>query len=344
MKDLYEILGISRDASEKEIKTAYRKAALRTHPDRQQGKTDEEKKKAESEFKEISKAYEILSDKEKKMKYDRFGIIDDDINGGHAGGFDPFEQFADFFKGFGGGHTRQYSAEPEPGTNIQMRIILNIEDIYNGCTKKVKYTRNKRCHTCHGEGGEGKEQCKYCGGSGMYTKVERTPFGYNSMSSPCPYCHASGYMVKHICKDCQGTGFEKEEKIITVEFKPGTKNNNGIVFHNEGNESSSKYGKNGHFIAVAQWDFDTDKYYVDDYDVYEKVFIPWNICIAGGKFKFVLPDGSEKNIDIKECTPPGKHLRLKNKGINGKGDYYLIVEYKVPDKLSKKEKDILGKL
>lgn len=343
MKDLYEILGISREASEKDIKTAYRKAALRTHPDRQQGKTDEEKKQAEEEFKEISKAYEILNDPEKKEKYDRYGIIDDGTGG--SAPFDPFEQFADFFRGFGGqGFRAHYNAESESGTNIQMRISLNIEDIYNGCKKTVKYTRNKRCHTCEGTGGEGKEQCKYCHGTGMFTKVERNTFGYSSVSSPCPYCNASGYMVKHICDTCHGTGFEKEEKVITVEFKPGIEHNNGIMFRGEGNESSSKNGKNGNFIAVAQWEYDTDKYYINKYDVYEKVSIPWNICILGGNFHFTLPNGKKKSVSVKECTPPEKYLKLKNCGISGLGDYYLIVEYKIPEKLSKKERDILSQL
>lgn len=350
MKDLYEILGIDRNADEKEIKKAFKKAAFRTHPDRQQGKSEEEKKKAEEEFKEISRAYNILSDPDKKLKYDQLGIIDDGTttSGGPAG-FDPFEQFAEFFRnnGFDRGNPfsgRQRNPEYEPGTHIQMRVKLSFEDIYNGCTKKVKYSRNVRCHTCHGTGGEGKEQCKYCHGTGMFTQTQYTAFGYSSTSSPCPYCNATGYMVKHPCKDCNGTGFEKEEKVITVKFPPGVMNNNGILFNGEGNEAPNEKGKNGNFIAVAQWDFNDEKFYIQGYDVYEKIKVPWNICIAGGQYEFTFPDGEVKYITIHECTQPESHLRIKGRGIANKGDYYLIIEYLIPNKLSKKEKDILSKL
>lgn len=346
MKDLYEVLGIDRNATEKEIKTAYKKAALRTHPDRQHDKTEEEKKQAEEEFKEISKAYDILGNPDKKAKYDNFGIIDDGVSG-NSGGFDPFEQFADFFRnsGFSGfNRGRSYNNQPAPGSDIQMRVNLSIEDIYNGCTKTVKYKKHVRCNICHGEGGEGKEQCRYCHGTGMLTQVQQTAFGFSSTSGPCPYCHGSGYSIKHVCQDCGGTGFQDVENVVTVQFPAGIENNRGILFKGEGHESSSPHGANGNFVAISKWDFDEEKFFVSGFDIYEKVSIPWHICIAGGDFKITLPDGTPLNITLKECTKPDAQLRISNKGIKKQGDFYVLVEYDIPDSISKDVKKYLKKL
>ena len=346
-QDLYQILGIDRSASEDEIKKAYKKAALKYHPDRQHNKTDEEKKEAEDKFKEISQAYSVLSDPDKKQRYDTFGVIDDSVSGdsGFSSGFNPFEGFGEFFRRAGFG--TQFSQRQQtvtPGRDIQMRVSLSIKEIYEGCTKTVKYQRDVRCSTCHGEGGEGKEQCPYCHGTGMKTDVRRTSFGITSNSYPCPHCNRTGYTVKHICNDCSGTGFRREENVVTVNFRAGIENGSGILFKGEGCESESARGVNGDFVAVAQWNFDKEEFGIIGYDVYQRVSIPWSLCLLGGPYDFKLPNDKTVRINIPECSKPDSHLKMKGRGISGQGDYYIIISYDIPNKLSKEERNILKKL
>lgn len=345
MEDLYSILGLSRSASDDKIKKAFRKMSLKYHPDRQNGKSEREKKEAEAKFKEVNSAYQILSDPEKKKMYDTYGVTDEnDI----PRDFDssPFSMFSDFFGGRATNNTRAYYAPPQ-GRDVQMKISLGLKDIYSGCRKKVKYKINKRCPECRGEGGFGKEQCRVCNGTGMYTQYKHTSFGTMSSTSPCYNCGGEGYAVKNKCTKCKGQGFVQVEKTVEVEFPAGMMNGVGIPYAGDGHESSSPKGKNGDFIAVANWNFDFDTYSINGLDVYETVLIPWEKCLLGGKWEFKLPNEETRVINVPECSKPGDVIKLLGDGImtgSKRGNYFLIVNYKVPEKLDQKTRELLEKI
>ena len=214
-KDLYEILGISKNASDDEIKKAYKKLALKWHPDRQGGKSDKEKKEAEEKFKDIGFAYSILSDPEKKQRYDQFGITDDQQSMGTD--FDPTDLFARFMNGFGGFSDgdpfadffgrgkRQQNRGPEKGQSIQMNIQVGIEEILKGVHRDIEYDIFVRCPKCNGTGGEGVQTCPHCHGTGMISEIQRGPYGIIQNMHPCPYCNGTGETIKNKCSE-----FKKE--------------------------------------------------------------------------------------------------------------------------------------
>jgi molecular chaperone DnaJ len=355
-KDLYEVLGISKDADEKTIKNAYRKIALKYHPDRQEGKSESEKQEAEQKFKEASSAYEVLSDKDKRQRYDTFGTVDGQDSG--FGGFDGFDfggfDFGGFrgnpfdFPGWGsnsdGGRKQR---QVKPGQSIQMEIPLTIEDIYNGCTKKVKYNINVRCPECHGNGGETKT-CSYCGGTGMHVETTHTPFGFQQVKSVCQHCHGTGEEITKKCPHCHGTGFVKKEKTTEVNFPAGIISGNGNKYSFQGSESSSPDGQNGDFIAYAKWNFDENIYSINGSDITQNIYIPYEDAILGTTYHLVLPNNRKKDIKISKGTEPGKKLRIPSEGIkdmNGyRGSYIICVNYKLSDNISEEEIKLLEQI
>ena len=359
-KNYYDILGVKKDASEKEIKNAFRKLSLKYHPDKQVGKSDDEKKKAEDKFKEINEAYSVLSDPEKKKKYDTFGSVDggsggfggswSDLFGGHSGsGFGGFEEiFRDIENARNGRRTGRSSAwenvyeHIEPGTDIRMTIPLTIEEIFNGCTKKVKYNRNTRCPNCHGDGGTGKHVCTHCNGTGLMTRLTRNGFMTVQETVPCTYCNGKGTVIDTKCPTCNGSGFRQTSNTIDVTFPPGMINGLGISIENAGNESNSTKGKNGRFIAVAQHNYDGNIYTVNGLDVIQKIYVDYYDLLLGCEYVIELPNGKRHKLNLPSCIPDGKLLRLRNEGIKNEtssGDYYLEIHYKMPEKLSDYERE-----
>lgn len=351
-KDLYATLGIDRNATEKEIKSAYRKRSLATHPDKQQGKSDEEKKKAEEEFKEINEAYSILSDPEKKQQYDMFGTID-----GQPGGGNPFSGFGGFGGGFedifnmfgGGGQRANRGPQPRPGKNIQMKVPLDIKDIYCGCTKKVKFKRDVRCATCHGDGGTDVKICPHCGGTGRLVTQSMQGHAIFRQESECHHCHGTGKIVGKQCPTCHGSGFKQEETIVEVSFPAGVQENQYIEYPGHGSEAK-KYGHpNGDFIAIAKYEYDTSRYTIQGVDITEYIHINYIDALLGTEYLLELPDGRKMNIHISECTEPNKKYILRGKGIKIRdrfnreivGDYYVQVIYDIPKKLTEKERKSL---
>jgi molecular chaperone DnaJ len=343
-KDLYETLGVNKNNfSEQELKTNYRKLSRKYHPDMQKGKSKKEQQEAEEKFKEISHAYEVLSDPEKKNNYDMFGDENGQASG--MGGFNPFgggfNPFGDFFNPFGGGARHSSFNNVQPGKNIQMKIPVTIEELFNGLKKTVKYTKQVRCINCHGSGGTGQKPCPKCHGTGRFTKREMHNGWQRIEETVCPHCGGSGMIVENKCSTCNGTGFSNKEVTLDIEFPPGIPNNTGIVFNDKGSESKSVKGENGDFIAITNYKIDSDKYEVNGLNVVEHVYIPYYDILLGCSYTVHIPNGKSKIIKIASCTKEGKVMRLQGQGIKSntgqQGDYYVCIHYQIPEYLKDKE-------
>ena len=363
--DLYAILGAEKGASEAELKKAYRKASLKYHPDRiPQDATEAQKKEAEEKMAEVNFAWSVLSDPDKRQKYDQFGMSG--INGN--GGFDPFEMFRnsggggfsfnfggdDFDIGemFGFGSSRRSGQQRErivPGQDLQVRIkIDDISEIFKPKEHKIRYKRKKRCPECHGAGGFGEKICPTCNGRGTVTVTQRTQFGIMQQTRPCQECNGTGKIYEKKCQRCSGSGFTEETVEKTIMFPEGVLNGQCIIYESEGSEAKKTGHPNGRLIAIAEYAFDK-RYTVENGDVREVITIPYEDCILGTKYEFHHPDGSIMNINIAPLTPPGKRLILRGRGLNGKdqfgnkftGNYYLEIKYGLPAELSSEEKEIL---
>lgn len=346
-KDLYNILGIDRGASDNDIKKAYKKLALRWHPDRQAGKSEAEKKEAEDKFKEISWAYSILSDPEKKQRYDQFGVTDDQQMGGD--GFDPTEMFSHFsnmfsgmggFENFFGGRSR--TPKSEPGQSIRMGIPVSIEDLLNGINRDIEYDIEARCEACNGVGGEGVSSCPHCHGSGMITETRRTGFGIMQNSHPCPYCNGTGQTVSKKCTTCGGTGKKKKTVKVKVSLAPGFADGYEQLYRGMGYESKSKNEPNGDLLLQFRYTFDTNKYRVNGQCIYEQIEVPYYDCILGTTLEQTLPNGTKINISIKEYSNTGSMVFSGKQFGNLK--YYYVIKVKMPTYLKQEEKELLQKI
>ena len=359
-KDLYEILGLTHEASENDIKKAYRKLALKYHPDRQGSKSDKEKKEAEEKFKEISFAYSILSDPDKKQKYDQYGITDDQQMGG--AGFDASEIFKHFMGGFGhmfndgdsdifgnifGRRSQQYPPSKQPGMSVKMSVGVTIEDLINGkIDRDVKYDVKVRCHSCNGTGGDGIESCPHCHGTGMITETQYSNFGIIQNSHPCQYCGGTGKTIKNKCHSCNGTGFEIKEKKVHV-FANYPRNGQELMFKNMGYEAKDKSMPNGDLVIVLYYDYDKSKFAIkpDEYGhmtIYEKIDIPYYDAILGNEMKYKLPNNKEISLSIPKYCQDGQKI---DSGVVCSGlKYKFVVNIKMPTYINSKEKELLGKI
>lgn len=336
MANYYEVLGLSNGASDEEIKKAYRKLSLQYHPDKLANKSEAEKKEGEERFKEISEAYSVLSDPEKKERYDRYGSVD-----GPQGGPDLDDFFSHFsgFHGFGGfgGRSRDFV---EPGEDIQMRIPVTIEDLFNGLKKTVKFKRKVRCQNCHGEGGTGTKTCTHCNGSGRFRKVSRQGNMQFVQESECPYCHGTGKTYDKACPTCHGTGFKEDYNTVTVEFPAGIPNKVGVEYPFEGSEAKNRKGENGSFIAISEYKFDENQYTIQGLNVVEHVYIPYYDILLGCEYEVKIPNGHVKKVNIKSCSKEETLIKIENEGLHHRGqrgDYYICIHYLIPDSLSGNE-------
>lgn len=344
-KDLYQILGIDRGASEDEIKKAFRKLSVKYHPDKWANKSEKEQKEAEEKFKEVNAAYQILSDADKKQQYDMFGTVDG-LGGNSGGGFggfsDMFKDMADMF-GFGGGRQRRQQHTQMKAEKLIVNVPLTIEEVLKGCKKKVQFTRTKRCGTCCGHGGSKVETCSVCHGTGMFTRTQQTPFGYTQTSSPCYECHGTGKIIRDKCHTCHGTGVVTVTDTVDVKFDPGVANGFIYNYPSCGNEAADSSVMRGDLIIVARYTFDSNKYAVNGTTIYERLDVPYYDCILGAEYHLKTAGGRSVTVKIPRYANNDTQVRLHGYGINS-GDYIYIVNPTIPTYVKSEEAEYLEKI
>ncbi|MBQ0017804.1 MAG: molecular chaperone DnaJ [Clostridiales bacterium] len=357
-RDYYEVLGVQKGASDDEIKKAYRKGAMKYHPDKNPGD-----KSAEEKFKEINEAYEVLSDPDKKSKYDRFGHAGVDPNYGAgqgpfgggfggfggAGGFGGFEDIFDMFGGFGGGSSRRRRNGPQKGQDLQKTITIDFTDALFGCNKQIEINKDVKCKTCDGTGakaGTGKKTCDQCGGSGQVTQVSNTPFGRFQNVTTCPKCGGSGQMIENPCPDCSGTGRIRKKVKIKADIPAGVDNDSIITLRGQGGPGVNG-GPDGDLYLVIN--VRPHSYYKrKGDDLYLDLPITFEEAALGAKVN-VPGFGETYSYNITAGTQTGSTFRLKGKGAPNvrtgrKGDLYVKVIVEVPTKLSMKEKKAIREM
>ena len=349
-KDYYKILGVDKNFTEDELKKQYRKMCLKYHPDRQAGKSDDEKKKAEENFKDVQEAYECLSDANKRAHYDQYGSMDN-YGQGWSGGADMFSHFSSFFDDFdfggfdsffgGGRHHQQQPRGPEPGQSLRIQVGIGIKDILDGGEKTFKYTRNVRCASCNGTGGTGVDTCPHCHGTGMITEVHRTGFGMVQNSRPCQYCGATGKIIKNKCKKCNGEGLVKKENTITINIPKGCKNGQTVIVNGGGCESKSAGAPSGDLQVILIHQYDKNKYLVQGKTIYEKIDVTSYDAILGKEMKLTTPNGKTINFTLKQCTQDEDNVY--GDMINGY-EYRYIINVTMPSNINKEERKSLEKI
>lgn len=353
-RDYYEVLGVSKGASEDELKKAYRSQAKKYHPDVNPGD-----KEAEARFKEVNEAYAILSDADKRAAYDNYGhaAFDGTGNPTGAGGFGgmggmDFGDIGDIFGsifggGFGGGRTSQRRNGPERGDDIGLRINLTFEEAVFGVKKDVTYNRIQKCPDCSGTGaanGTSPETCSACGGTGQRRVTQR--FGGMAFQSTvtCDKCGGKGKIIKDPCQNCRGTGYIKVTKKLSVGIPAGIDNGGRVALRGEG--SDGRNGGNAGDLIIVVSVKESDVFERDGYDLYCDVPVAVTDAILGAEIEVPTLEGMQK-FTIPEGTQPGTSFTLKNKGVpylgssSRRGDIIFTVKLEVPTKLSSKQKDIL---
>jgi len=352
-KDYYEVLGISRDADANEIKKGYRKLAMQYHPDKNSGN-----KQAEEKFKEVSEAYEILKDPEKRRRYDQFG------SSGLKGGFSDFGGFefdlsdalrtfmsegfgfGDFFGSSGQGRSQRTKSK---GQNLQINLSLTLEEIAEGTTKKIKLKRYVRCEACNGSGqkkGSSPADCSYCHGAGEIRQVSKTIFGQFVNVATCPKCHGEGKIIKDKCHECSGEGRVRKASTISVGIPAGVSSGNYITLNGEGHVGP-RGGPAGSVIAVIE-EQEHSKFERHGDDILYDLYLSFSQVSLGDSVEVPTLTNNVK-LTIAPGTQSGKILRLKGKGIRhlnhyGSGDQLVRVIVWTPTKLSDKEKKIFQQL
>ena len=360
-RDYYEVLGIGKNATDAEIKSAYRKLAKKYHPDLNPGN-----KEAEEKFKEVNEANDVLSDPQKRQRYDQFGFAGVDpnyaaANGGGAGGFgggfggvDLGDIFGDIFGGgfgggfggFGGGSSTRTANAPRKGHDIQASVILTFEEAAHGCSKKITINRQDTCPDCGGTGaakGTSPETCPDCGGRGYVVTQQRTPFGVMQSQQPCSHCGGRGTTIRNPCKTCRGTGKTAARKSLEINIPAGIDDDQNIALRGQG-DAGSNGGPAGDVIVHVTVKADP-MFERDGYDVTIHVPITFSQAVLGDDVEVPTVDGRIVQ-HIPEGTQSGTKFRLRGQGIQylngrGRGDQYVIVDVEIPKKVTRAQREAL---
>ncbi len=352
-RDYYEVLGVSKNATKDEIKKAYRKKALKYHPDKNPGD-----KKAEENFKEAAEAYEILSNDEKKSRYDRFGHAGMSGNSGGFGGSgmtveDIFASFGDIFGdafgGFGGFSSGRKSRRVNKGTNLRVKVKLNLNDISAGTEKKIKVNKYDACSTCGGTGAADSgslSNCQTCHGSGHVTRITNTMLGQMQTTSVCPACGGDGKTITRKCSSCYGEGIVQKEEVIKINIPAGVSKGMQMTLSGKGN-AARRGGINGDLLVVIEED-EHPELIREGNDLIYNLFISVPDAILGINVEIPTVDNNVK-IKIEPGTQPGRILRLRGKGLPevngyGRGDLLVNVNVWIPKNITREESKVIEKL
>lgn len=359
-RDYYEVLEVSKSASVDEIKKAYRKLAIKYHPDRNPGDAE-----AEAKFKEAAEAYDVLHDPQKRQQYDQFGF--DAPSGGFgggspfggAGGFsmdDIFSMFGDVFGGHGGGFGGfgggGQQAPKYRGSDLRLKVRLSLQEIATGVTKKFKVRKDVTCEHCHGtgaEGGSGTETCPNCHGSGVEIRTQQSMFGMIQTQTACHVCGGEGTIIKNKCTHCQGEGVVKGEEVVEINIPAGVAE--GMVVNVPGKGNAGKHNGVTGNIQVYIEEEPNDTFVRDGQNVIYNLLLDFPTAVLGGQVEIPTIDGSNVKIKIEPGTQPGKTLRLRGKGLpavqgygTGIGDLVVHISIYVPKELTKSEKKAIEEL
>jgi len=359
-RDYYEVLEVSKTATADEIKKAYRKKAIQYHPDKNPGN-----KEAEEKFKEAAEAYSVLSDPDKRAKYDQFGF--DGLSGasgfgggGFSGGMsmdDIFSMFGDIFGGsgfgsfggFGSNRTRQHGDRKQRGSDLRVKVALTLEEINNGVTKKFKLKKLVPCQHCKGTGaknGSAAETCPDCHGSGVVIRTQQSFFGMVQTQAVCPRCGGEGKIIKDRCPHCSGDGVTYGEEIVEINIPAGVAE--GMQLSVEGKGNAGKHnGLNGNLLVLIE-EIPHKDLIRDENDLVYNLLLTVPQAALGGAIEIPTLDGAVK-LKIEPGTQPGKMLRLRGKGLpqlntSYRGDMIVNVSVYIPETLSRDEKGIMEKL
>ena len=359
-RDYYEVLGVSKAASADEIKKAYRQKAIQFHPDKNPGD-----KAAEEKFKEAAEAYEVLSNAEKKQRYDQFGHAGVGSSAASGGGFgggmsmdDIFSQFGDIFGGhfgnfgggFGGFGGRRGGGERRVrrGSDLRVRVKLTLKEVATGAEKKIKVRKYVTCKQCNGTGAEenGFSNCTTCNGSGVVTRIQNTILGQMQTQSVCPTCGGDGKIITKKCPDCNSEGILSEEEVISINIPAGIMEGMQIPVRGKGN-AARRGGISGDLLVVIEEE-PHPELIRDENDLIYNTLLTIPAAINGSTIEIPTVDGKAK-VKIDPGTQPGKVLRLKGKGLPsvnsyGTGDLLVNVGVYIPENLSKEERNIIAKL
>ena len=359
-RDYYEVLGVEKNADADTIKKAYRKAAIKYHPDKNPGDKD-----AEERFKEAAEAYDVLSNDDKRARYDRFGHAGMNGGAGGAGGFggfggaggfsmdDIFEQFGDFFGGafggFGGGRSRGGRQRVNRGSDVRITVRLTLKEIAEGVTKKLKINKIVACEKCGGTGAKDKSAystCTQCGGSGYVITVQNSFFGRMQTQSVCPTCQGEGRIIKDKCTHCGGEGTERGDKIVEVKIPAGVSEGMALTLQGMGN-AARHGGINGDLIVVIKEEEHAD-FERSGNNLVHNLRISVTTAILGGDAEVPTIDGRVR-ISIDAGTQSGKVMRLRGKGLpdvngRGRGDIIIVVDVVIPTELTKEERKLVEQL
>ena len=368
-RDYYEVLGVNKNATDDELKKAYRKLAKKYHPDA----NPDNKEEAEAKFKEVNEAYETLSDPQKRKMYDQFGPDGPQGFGGGAGGpfgqggyysytssgFDGFSDFGDlgdifssfFGGGFGSGRTTSRKPNgPKKGADLNLHIDISFEDAYLGIEKEITITRNEVCNTCHGSGakpGTSVTKCTMCNGTGQVKQVQNTILGQMQTTRTCSNCHGTGEVIKEPCDTCKGKGTVRKQPKIKVKIPAGIDDGQTVVLRGEG-DPGEKGGANGDLYITVR---------IKRHSIYTRkgnnviCEIPITITQAtlGADLQIPMVDGSKENYKIPDGTQTGTKFVIKNKGFKSvnssiQGDFIFSVIVQTPKRLTKEQRELLVEL